>query len=149
MGSLRADRHRIARLNAYHMALCPAQAGLKSESLLGKESPNILRPICNRAGRAGHFGHIDVDLHVQCISYRLVFGPSGPISRKHTFCRRVLLFKEATGNLNFAPRSEPGDFWATLVSLWGYFGRRFFLFKEATGNLRFASTERVGAVVMG
>ena len=35
--------------------------------------------------------HIDVDLHVECISYLLVFGPSGPINRKDTFCRRFLL----------------------------------------------------------
>ena len=40
-----------------------------------------------------HFGHIDADLHVQCISYRLAFGPRGPINRKYTFCRCFLLVK--------------------------------------------------------
>ena len=56
----------------------------------------------------GHFGHIDVDLHVYCISYRLVFGPSGPINRKHTFCRRLFLFKETISNLGPAARERAG-----------------------------------------
>ena len=51
----------------------------------------------------GHLGvtlgslwaNIDVDLHVQRISYRPVFGPSGPINRKHTFTPMFLLVKEA------------------------------------------------------
>ena len=37
--------------------------------------------------------HIDVDLHVSCVSYLLVFGPSGSKNRKYSFLRRILLFK--------------------------------------------------------
>ena len=38
--------------------------------------------------------HIDVEWHLQCILYRLVSDPDGPINRKYTFSRHILRVQE-------------------------------------------------------
>ena len=38
--------------------------------------------------------HIDVEWHMQCISYRLVSDPNGPISSKYTLFQRFLLVQD-------------------------------------------------------
>ena len=38
--------------------------------------------------------HIDVEWHLQCILYRLVSDPDGPINRIYTFSRHILRVQE-------------------------------------------------------
>ena len=42
--------------------------------------------------------HIDVEWHLQCILYRLVSDPDGPINRKYTFSRHILRVQEGPGD---------------------------------------------------
>ena len=48
-----------------------------------------------------------------------MFGPSGSISRKYTFCLPFLLVNEATGNLEPVPKKRAGWF---VGALWAHFG---------------------------
>ena len=67
----------------------------------------------------GHFGHIDVVIHTEGVSYRLVFGPSGPVKKKYTFLRHFLLGQggpEHAKTTKISP--SPGRFGARLGSLW-------------------------------
>ena len=42
--------------------------------------------------------HIDVVWHLQCILYRLVSDPNGPIYRIYTFSRHILRCQEGPGD---------------------------------------------------
>ena len=44
--------------------------------------------------------HIDVEWHLQCILYRLVSDPDGPINRKYTFSRHILRVQEGPEDAN-------------------------------------------------
>ena len=76
-----------------------------------------------------HFGHIDVEWHVQCISYRIVSGPNGSINRKYTFADVFCLSKKRKA---FSENEQPGErnrflghfgvTLHTLDSLWATFG---------------------------
>ena len=53
------------------------------------------------------------------MSYRLVFGPSGPIKKKYTYLRRILLVQEGPDDANRTNNgAAPRRFGARLGSLW-------------------------------
>ena len=70
--------------------------------------------------------HVDVEWHVQCISFRFVSGPKGPINRKYTFFPRILLVQGGprTPTERTTEQSRPlsGYLGAILGLLWGHFG---------------------------
>ena len=72
--------------------------------------------------------HIDVEWHVQCISYRLLSDPNGPINRIYSFFPHILVVQRARsirgneqrsekdpggrrGRVNLPPRSLFWRFW--------------------------------------
>ena len=63
--------------------------------------------------------HIDVEWHVQCIAFRFVSGPKGPINRKYTFFPRILLVQRGPEDAN---QTNNRAVWVTLGSTWYHFG---------------------------
>ena len=66
--------------------------------------------------------HIDVERHLQCISYRLVSDPNGPISRIYSFLRHIL---RGQGGGMVAKTASSGASLSILVPLWSTLGVTF------------------------
>ena len=93
--------------------------------------------------------HVDVEWHVQCISFRFVSGPKGAINRKYTYFPHILLVQ---GGPEDANRTNNGAVQVTLGSPWCHFGFTLASFWANEGDIGAhwvaigSLWERVGAI---
>ena len=63
--------------------------------------------------------HIDVEWHLQCILYRLVSGPNGPINRIYSFSQHILRVQEGPED---ARRTKDRAARGGFEVIWRHFG---------------------------
>ena len=82
--------------------------------------------------------HIDVEWHLQCILYRLVSDPDGPINRKYTFSRHILRVQEGPED---ARRTNDGASRGGFGVIWRHFGTILHALGSVSNHFRYMSVD--------
>ena len=82
--------------------------------------------------------HIDVEWHLQCILYRLVSDPDGPINRKYTFSRHILRVQEGPEG---ASRTNNRAARGGLGVIWRHFGTILHALGSVSNHFRYMSVD--------